>query len=165
MVKHNKVVMIYSSAWQHQKDNRSKTVWDLNYWSGMTHICVSKLTIIGSDNGWSPGGHQVIIWINAETLFIWPVETQFNEISIKYNKKMRLKTRSTKCRPCCFGLNVLTHFLPRAAYALVNWISIDSSNGLSPIRRLAITWTNVHVLSIGSLRTYVRKIRVEIQFF
>ena len=27
-------------------------------------------------------------------------------------------------------------------YALVNWISIASCNGLLPIQRQAITWTN-----------------------
>ena len=36
----------------------------------MTHICVSILTIIGSDNGLSPGRHQAIIWTNAEILLI-----------------------------------------------------------------------------------------------
>ena len=30
------------------------------------HICVSKLTIIGSENGLSPGRRQAIIWTNAE---------------------------------------------------------------------------------------------------
>ena len=29
---------------------------------------ISKLTIIGSDNGLSPGQHQAIVWTNAETL-------------------------------------------------------------------------------------------------
>ena len=28
----------------------------------MTHICIGKLTIIGADNGLSPGRRQVIIW-------------------------------------------------------------------------------------------------------
>ena len=30
----------------------------LTHWGQVTHICVSNLTIIGSDNGLSPGGHQ-----------------------------------------------------------------------------------------------------------
>ena len=33
----------------------------LTYWGRVTYICVSKLTIIGSDNGWSPGRRQAII--------------------------------------------------------------------------------------------------------
>ena len=31
----------------------------------MTHICIGNLTIIGSDNGLSPGRRQTIIWTNA----------------------------------------------------------------------------------------------------
>ena len=34
----------------------------------VTHICVSKLTIIGSDNGLSPGRRQANIWTNAGIL-------------------------------------------------------------------------------------------------
>ena len=46
----------------------------LTHWGRVTHICVSKLTIIGSDNGLSPGLLQAIIWTNAEILFIGPLE-------------------------------------------------------------------------------------------
>ena len=49
----------------------------LTHWGRMTYICVSKLTIIGSDNGLSPGQCQAIIWTNAGILLI----QTFNEIS------------------------------------------------------------------------------------
>ena len=53
----------------------------------MTHICVSKLIIIGShhcsDNGWSPGWRQAIIWTNAGLLSIWALGTNPIEILIK----------------------------------------------------------------------------------
>ena len=49
----------------------------------MTHICVGKLTIIGSDNGLSPGRHQAIIWNNAGLLLIEPLGTNFREIAIR----------------------------------------------------------------------------------
>ena len=39
--------------------------WQLTHWGRMTHICVSELTIIGPDNGLSPGRRQAIIWTNA----------------------------------------------------------------------------------------------------
>ena len=42
----------------------------LTHWGWVRHICVSKLTIIGSGNGMLPGWHQVIIWTNAGILFI-----------------------------------------------------------------------------------------------
>ena len=49
----------------------------------MTHMIVSKLTIIGSDNGLAPGRHQAIIWTNDGILLIWPLRTNSSEISIE----------------------------------------------------------------------------------
>ena len=40
--------------------NKVTTV-GLNHWGRVTHICVGKLAIIGSDNGLSPERHQAII--------------------------------------------------------------------------------------------------------
>ena len=78
----------------------------------MTHICVGKLTIIGSDNGLSPGRCQAIIRNNAGILLIGILGTNFSEISIEILtfsfKKMRLKVSSAKPWPFCLGLNVLT---------------------------------------------------------
>ena len=77
----------------------------------MTHICVSKLTNIGSDNGLSPGRRQAIIWNNAGILFIGLLGTNSSEILIEIltfsYKKMRLKVLSAKWRPFYLGLNVL----------------------------------------------------------
>ena len=85
----------------------------LTHWGRVTHICISKLTIIGSDNGLSPDRRQAIIWTNAGLLLIGPLGTIFSEILIKILtfsfKKMRLKVSSAKRRPFCLGLNVLTH--------------------------------------------------------
>ena len=75
------------------------------------HICISKLTIIGSDNGLSPGRHQAIIWTTPEILLIGPSGTNFREIVIEIHtfsfKKMHLKMLSGKWWPFCLGLNVL----------------------------------------------------------
>ena len=83
----------------------------LTHWDRVTHICVSKLTIIGSDNGWSPGWRQAIIWTNVGILLIGPLGTNFSDILIEILtvsfKKMRLKVSSAKWRPFCLGLNVL----------------------------------------------------------
>ena len=38
----------------------------------MTHLCVGNLTIVGSDNGLSPGRRKAIIWTNAGILSIAP---------------------------------------------------------------------------------------------
>ena len=43
----------------------------LTHWSRVMHICVSRITNIGSDNGLSPGRRQAIIRTSAEILLIW----------------------------------------------------------------------------------------------
>ena len=43
------------------------------------HICISKLTIIGSDNGLLPGRRQAIIWTNAGILLTGPLGTNLSE--------------------------------------------------------------------------------------
>ena len=84
----------------------------LTHWGRVTHICVGRLTIIGSDNGLSPGRCQAIIWTIAGILLIWPLGTNFSEILIGILtfsfKKMRLKVSSAKRRPFCFGLGELS---------------------------------------------------------
>ena len=74
-------------------------------------MCVSKLTIIGSDHGLSSGRHQSIIWTNAGVLLIRSWGTNFSEILIKIcistSQRMHLKMLSAKCCPSCFNLNVL----------------------------------------------------------
>ena len=83
----------------------------LTQWGRVTHICASKLSIIGSDNGLSPDRRQAIIWTNAGLLLIGPLGTNFSEILIELLvfsfKKMRLKVSSAKRRPFCLDLNVL----------------------------------------------------------
>ena len=75
------------------------------------HICVGKLTTIGSDNGLSPERRQVIIRTNAGILLIGPLGTNFSEILIKIQTfslmKVRLKVSSAKCCSFALGLNVL----------------------------------------------------------
>ena len=70
----------------------------------VTHIYISNLSIIGSDNGLSPGQCQAIIWTNDGILLIRPLGTKFIEILIAVLtvsfKKMCLKG-SVKCRPLC----------------------------------------------------------------
>ena len=55
----------------------------LTHWGWVTQICFSKLAIIGSDNGSSPGRHQAIIWTNAGILLIGPLGTKVTEIFIE----------------------------------------------------------------------------------
>ena len=88
----------------------SHCIETINHWGRVTHMCVSKLTSIGSDNGLSPGRRQAIIWINAGILLIRPLRTNFSEILIKIDtfsfKKIHLKMSSAKWQTFCLGLNV-----------------------------------------------------------
>ena len=82
---------------------------ELTHWGRVT--LVANLTIIGSENGLSPGRHQAIIWTNAGILLIGPWGTNFSDILIGIHafsfKKIYFKMASAKWRPFCLGLNVL----------------------------------------------------------
>ena len=88
----------------------------------MRHICVSKLTTIGSDNGLSPSRRQAVIWTKAGILLIRTLGTNFSEILSEIHafsfKKMHLKMSSAKWRPFCLGLNVLK-FTPRILFGVI----------------------------------------------
>ena len=109
----------------------------------MTYICVGNLTIIGSDNGLSPGRRQAIIWTNAGILSIRTLGTNFSEILIEIYtfsmKKIRLKMLSAKSCPFLLGLNVLiakavqswskmnewvTHAAVRGGQGLTHWCQV-----------------------------------------
>ena len=115
------VLDVWPSGLRHDKSSNLITkhmknvfiLWDITHWGRVTHICVVKLTIIGSDNGLSPGRRQAIIWTNAEILVFGPLGTNYIEILIGIQtfsfKKMHLKMSSAKWRPFCLGRNVIIH--------------------------------------------------------
>ena len=78
---------------------------ELTHWGQVTHICVGKLTTIGSDNGLSPGWHQAIKWTNAEILLIGPVGTNFSEIliTIKTFSLKKLCLKISFCEMLCIS--------------------------------------------------------------
>ena len=84
-----------------------------------THICVNKLTIIGSDNGLSTGRHKANISTNAEILLIGPLGTNLNENannSIVVAILSRLQCIN-RCYECMFGdFVVLNIWVPLTFY-------------------------------------------------
>ena len=88
--------------------------YTLTHRGPVTHICVSKLTIFGSDNGLSPGRSRAIIWTNAGILLIGPLGTNFSEILVGiqtfYLRKMHLKMSSALERLFRLGLNELRKY-------------------------------------------------------
>ena len=95
----------------------------------MTHICVSKLTIISSANGLSPDRRQAIISINDGILLIEPIGTNFSEILIEIHtfslKKIDLNISSGKRRTSCLGLNVLTRKFHSDAHMRDYHVSVE----------------------------------------
>ena len=55
----------------------------LTHWGRVTHICVSKLTIIGSDNGLSPGRRQAIILNQCWYIVNWVLR---NKLQWNFNR-------------------------------------------------------------------------------
>ena len=115
----HQLYMLYSNIvlkqrFKTMKHQRAKSTdkTQITHWGRVTHICVGALTIIGSDNGLSPGRRQAIIWTNAGILLIGSLGTNFSEILIEICTfsftKMHLKMSSGKWRPSSLGLNVLT---------------------------------------------------------
>ena len=92
----------------------------LTHWGQMTHICVCKTTIIGSENGLLPGRRQAIIWINAGKLFIGNLGTNFSEIFIECHsfsfKKMHMKMAAILSRPQCLNGQVSPHLEHQSRY-------------------------------------------------
>ena len=114
----------------------------------VTHIRLSKLAIIGSDNGLSSGHRKAIIWTNDQILLIGALRTNFSEILIEIKafsfwKQNRLNVSSAKRRPFFLGLSDLkmhwahhwrgvvlfdfTYCLQGYFGAVVDWVISDDS--------------------------------------
>ena len=95
----------FSGKLLHNLLNKFITLWHYcrfkNHWDRVVHICVNKLTIIGSDNGLSPGRHQTITWTNAGLLLIEPLGKNFSETLIEnfhfHSRKCIWKCRLDNC--------------------------------------------------------------------
>ena len=83
----------------------------LTHWGRVKHICVGNLTIIGSDDGLSPGRHQAIIWTSAGILLIEPLGTNSSEILIRFHtfsvQKIHLKICQMTTISIFRGINAL----------------------------------------------------------
>ena len=113
MLKNHAKLTLIKWRWQQLNFNKQSIVETerefLTHWGRVAHICVSKFTIIASDNGLSAGRHQAIIWYNDGILSIGFLGTNFSEILIEILtfsfKKMRLKVSSAKFRSFYLGLS------------------------------------------------------------
>ena len=120
------------------------------HWGRVTHICVSNLTIIASDNGLLPGRRQAIVWTGAGILLIGPLGTNFSEILIEIITfsfmKMRLKVSSAKWQPLWLGLNVLRPYSGSGMHLpLIIIIMQDCSQALNVYGEKALLEESVNI--------------------
>ena len=124
----------------------------LTHWGWVTQICVRKLTIIGSDNGLSPGRRQDIIWTNAGISLIGTLGTNLSEMFIEIHtfsfKKMHLKMSSGKLRPFCLSLNVL-----RCDIAFIYPMHCNKPNNIF-FNRVGI-WTGIDSFAVRGIIWFV----------
>ena len=73
----------------------------------MPHICVSDLSSIGLDNGFSPVRRPAITWTNSDSLSVRPLGRNFSEIRFKIQNslfmKMHLNISAANMWPFCQG--------------------------------------------------------------
>ena len=112
--------------------NQLSRVVCLTHWGRGTLICISKLTIIGSDNGLSPGRRQAIIWTNAGILLNGPLGTNLSETAIEIHtfllKKILLKMSSGEWRPFWLGPDVLKESIHRSYNMSLTMMTSSSWN-------------------------------------
>ena len=96
----------------------------LNHWGQVTHVCVSKLTINGWDNGLLPGHHLAIIWTNVGILLNWTLRTNFSEILSEIHTFSFKKIPSGQWQQFCLCLNVLNvPYMPHTSILFIIWLS------------------------------------------
>ena len=107
----------------------------LTHWGRVTHICISKLTIIGSVNGLSPGRRQAIIWTNAGILLIGPLGTNLSEILIEIYtfsfKNVVWEMAAILSRPQC-----VNHYCSQGFKW--QWLKHGQDNGFTLFRKQVI---------------------------
>ena len=128
LVANTKQIIYFEALWSEKRKYKKRHLHHmLTHWGRVTHICVGKLSIIGSDNGLSPGRRQAIIRTNAGILLIGPLGTNFSEKWIGIEtfsiKEMHLKMSSAKWRLFGLGLNVLRQddVMTWTRFPLHNW--------------------------------------------
>ena len=132
---------------------KQKYVWVSfikTHWGRVTHICVNKITTIGSNNDLSSGRRQAFIYTNAGILLIGPLGTNFSEFFFGIETfafyKMHLKMSSAKWPPFSLGLNVLSQYAVSCSAWLMCYKEENFKNAASS--------ENIWMLNIDILNIY-----------
>ena len=126
----------------------------LTHGGRVTHICISILSIIASDNGLLPVRRQAIIWTNAGIFLIGPVQT-----SLKYLLKFihfHSRRSVSKYRPENSG-----HFVPASiCWSIAIWHISKEYKTFGACKIAFVTTCNdkatVYKMWTGSVEYWVR---------
>ena len=121
-------------------------------WGGVTHICISKLAIVGSDcrlvgaKSLSVPCWSIVYWTHGNKH-----QWNLNRNVYIFIKEMHLKWSSGNWRPFSFGLNMLNYWWFRIN--MFSLISEGFQNGL-PLRArwlYCTCWSNKHEITLHRL--------------
>ena len=129
----------------------------LTHWGRVTQICVSKLTIIGSDNGLSPRRHQAIIWTNAGILLIGPLGTNLSEISIKIYALSFKEMAAILSWPQCVKVLTQIWFFPGDFLVHTGLIFTSLQSVLTSLKENLLVyklWTALILQTVGPCLVY-----------
>ena len=113
----------------------------LTHWGRVTHICVGDLTIIGSDNGLTPGQHQSTIWTNAGILLIRTLgnlkRNSYTPIKENAFENVVWKMAAILSRPQCVNwINSMYEGISIVNEVLLGWYQhIEAETKWPPFRR------------------------------
>ena len=107
--------------------NKNYLLAMLTHWGRVMHICVVELTVIGSDDGLSPGRRQAIIWTDVGISLTGPLGTNFIVILI------RIQTFSFK--------KALEDIVCEMASILSRPQCVDKKSLVLPLTCACWTWT------------------------
>ena len=134
----------------------------LIHWGRVTHICVSKLSSIGSDNGLSPGWRRAFIWTNAGILLIGPFgksQPKFVYLTIRFNLQIvfvYLYITQSRYHHCTnFIWRHWTYKMP-VRYDLSSvWVRLSISSQLSIIQHLGLCVFSLPISFVMIERIYM----------
>ena len=91
--------VLLNHHWIHWLAASITKYYGLTHWGWVTHRCVGKLTIFGSDNGLLPDRRQAIIWTSAGILLNGPLQTNFSEI-LNWNSNIFIQENAVENVVC-----------------------------------------------------------------
>ena len=106
-----------------QVQNDKSMVW-LTHWGRVTHICVGRLTNIGSNDGLSPNRRQAFIWTNTREIVHW---TSRNKLKWNFNHDSCILFHENPFRYVVWKMAAIVS-RPPCVYVMDRFVDMISNN-------------------------------------